>query len=212
MVNVTGYGVRSPGNTNLTPLGVKYVNPKHKPATAAPQPTPNAINPYTAPLTDADDNLRVDELTLWARGQAVPGQPNYTAHQQAIAHQAKLDARPKTTPHARLKKAVAKAVKAQWPHCKVESRAVGRGGYKDARTGKIIPMRFGQVGEADLRLTLNGRAIALEIKALETRDKQRESQVRWARRFEAAGGTYAVVHSVDEALAAVKQAIDGGIK
>lgn len=118
-----------------------------------------------------------------------------------------LEARPRTTPHKRLMRQITKALKKRWPQMKVEVRNVGVGGYKDKRTGAWTFLRFGQVGEADLRLTLNGRAIALEAKALETGDVQRESQVKWQAKFEAAGGFYAVVHSVDEAVAAVEKGI-----
>ena len=160
------------------------------------------IDPYTARLTAGN----LDELTRIARGQA-PGQPNAAAYEAQQRAAELLAARPKTTPHARLTKQIMREVKRAHPTARIEKRNVGRGGYKDKRTGDWRILQFGQVGESDIRVTLQGLAIALEVKAIETRDQQRDSQIRWQARFERAGGYYAVVHSVEEALHHVKLAL-----
>lgn len=184
--------------------------PKRKPPAAAPLSSPPVVpigpysdpypDPYTAKLTG--DTL--NELTLIARGQK-PGQRNHATFAAAEAHKATVAARPKTTPHKRLLNAVSKAIKKEWPTCKIEKRNTGTARFKDQRSGKWRPVHFGQTGEADLRITLGGKSIALEIKAPETGDTQRDSQVRWQAAFERAGGYYAVVHSVEEAMRAVKR-------
>ena len=173
-------------------------------ASASPATVTLYPNPYTTPL-DVDN---LDEMRLIARGQ-MPGQPNHAAYRQAQVRKAALDARPRTTSHKRLMRAVTRAVSAAYPNAKIEVRNVGRGpiaGFNDKRTGKWVPLRFGQVGEADLRVTEQGRAIALECKALETGDRQRDTQIKWQGRWERAGGYYAVVHTVGEALEAMKEA------
>ena len=63
------------------------------------------------------------------------------------------------------------------------------------------PVRANPNGTADVLGVVNGRFVALEVKT----DEGRQSKVQqsWQRRIEQAGGVYAVVRSVGEALAVV---------
>lgn len=62
--------------------------------------------------------------------------------------------------------------------------------------------QFSRPGAPDIRVCVAGRYIALEVKG--PGGKQNENQVAWQRDFERAGGKYAVVTSVSEAVAAVR--------
>jgi hypothetical protein len=162
------------------------------------------IDPYTyTPFTPET----FPTLCLAARGQA-PGQPNAAAYEREQARAKALAERPRSTPHKKLVKAICAALSETYHgQIRIERRNVGFGQFKSRRTGQMVRVNYGQPGEADIRVTLKGRAIALEVKAPETGDVQRESQARWETRWIRAGGYYSVVHSVEEALAAVKKAI-----
>ena len=62
------------------------------------------------------------------------------------------------------------------------------------------PMRGNPAGTADILGVVNGRPVALEVKR--PSGKQSENQAHWQRAWEAAGGLYAVVRSVREAVEA----------
>ena len=62
-------------------------------------------------------------------------------------------------------------------------------------------IRFGTPGEGDIAVVHQGRAIELEVKTRTGR--QSDQQKRYQEAFERAGGKYAVVRSVDEAINAV---------
>lgn len=60
------------------------------------------------------------------------------------------------------------------------------------------PMRGNPAGTADILGVVNGRSVALEVKT--SSGKQRESQAHWQAAWEAAGGLYAIVRSVRDAV------------
>ena len=60
------------------------------------------------------------------------------------------------------------------------------------------PMRGNPSGTADILGVVNGRPVAMEVKR--SSGKQSEVQAHWQRAWEAAGGLYAVVRSVGEAI------------
>lgn len=64
------------------------------------------------------------------------------------------------------------------------------------------PMRGNPAGTADILGVVNGRSVALEVKTLS--GKQRETQAHWQAAWEAAGGLYAIVRSVGEAVRVVE--------
>ena len=64
------------------------------------------------------------------------------------------------------------------------------------------PMRGNPSGTADILGVVGGRSVALEVKT--RTGKQRESQAHWQAAWEAAGGLYAIVRSVGEAVRAVE--------
>ncbi len=71
-----------------------------------------------------------------------------------------------------------------------------------ARRGKVYT-RYGLgTGSADIICVVRGRFLALECKV--DKGKQSEEQVAWQRTVEAAGGRYAVVRSVLDAVQAVR--------
>jgi hypothetical protein len=75
------------------------------------------------------------------------------------------------------------------------------------RGGRTFPIRYGLgVGGADLvGLVLgSGRFFALEVKL--PGGTQSAEQIAWGRGVEGAGGFYRVVHSVDDAMLAVRDA------
>ena len=63
------------------------------------------------------------------------------------------------------------------------------------------PMRGNPSGTADILGVVNGRSVALEVKT--RTGKQRDSQAHWQAAWEAAGGLYAIVRSVGEAVSTV---------
>lgn len=65
------------------------------------------------------------------------------------------------------------------------------------------PMKGNPSGTADILGVLNGRPVALEVKT-ET-GKQRDTQVHWQAVWESAGGLYAIVRSVGEAIRVVEE-------
>lgn len=130
-----------------------------------------------------------------ARGQG-PGGPNPV--------KAPRQRRKGKTPHKRLLEACRQALRLQYPRAMLEVRNVAVLQIQDHRGPRMA--RFGQTGEADLRFFQDGVAVALEIKAPETGDKQSDAQIRWAERFTRAGGVYGVVHSADDALQLVRGA------
>jgi hypothetical protein len=68
-------------------------------------------------------------------------------------------------------------------------------------------IRFGLVGSADITGVLpGGRRLELEVK-LPTGKPPSEEQVQFGERINAAGGLWAVVKSVDEAVAVVEDAV-----
>lgn len=69
------------------------------------------------------------------------------------------------------------------------------------------PLRAGTPGIGDIMGVGQGSAFALEVKDAE--GKQEESQVRFQRAFEAAGGVYSVVRSADEAVAFLRRTVLG---
>lgn len=75
-----------------------------------------------------------------------------------------------------------------------------------AKFGKQF-VYFGTVGAPDLFAVHRGRALALECKAPE--GKQRISQVAFQQFFEAAGGIYKIVRGIEDLDAALRQAEAG---
>ena len=63
------------------------------------------------------------------------------------------------------------------------------------------PMRGNPAGTADILGVVNGRSVALEVKT--STGKQRETQAHWQAAWQAAGGLYAIVRSVREAVGVV---------
>jgi hypothetical protein len=111
------------------------------------------------------------------------------------------------TPHAKLVKAVVRALRERWPAAHVERRQVGMATYK-ARDGQFRRFGFGVRGEADVRVLLKGKAIALECKCEATGDSQKPAQKRWQARWErSADRAYAVVWSAEDAIEAVCRAV-----
>lgn len=64
---------------------------------------------------------------------------------------------------------------------------------KPAANGR--PVRIGRTGAADLIGTINGRAVACEVKV--GRDRQRPDQKRFQAAWEAAGGVYVISRDGD---------------
>ena len=69
----------------------------------------------------------------------------------------------------------------------------------DIRTGRSI--RFGTPGAPDIRVTLAGRAVAIEVKS--PTGRQSERQRRWQAAHEAAGGVYLLCRDAGETVAAL---------
>jgi hypothetical protein len=67
-------------------------------------------------------------------------------------------------------------------------------------------VRGAEAGTADLLGVVDGRAVALEVKA--PKGRQSDTQREWGERWTAAGGLYAVVRSGSEAVEAVANAAD----
>lgn len=66
--------------------------------------------------------------------------------------------------------------------------------YKD----KSYFMKFGATGSPDIICVINGQYVGIEVKG--TDGKQSDSQKDFQERLEKAGGIYALVHSLDEAI------------
>jgi hypothetical protein len=62
--------------------------------------------------------------------------------------------------------------------------------------------RYGLPGQADIAGVIRGRHVEIEVKTHSGR--QSRQQIRWQRAVERAGGTYVLVRSVDEVLAALE--------
>lgn len=73
------------------------------------------------------------------------------------------------------------------------------------RNGKMMPVRFGEPGSPDLRLVIAPRGLAGFLEVKRPGGKQSDDQRAWEASCVAVGGGYAVVTSVDEALAAVEE-------
>ena len=72
-------------------------------------------------------------------------------------------------------------------------------GGRDRRNNRITK---GQAGAPDLFMVYRGMPVAIEVK--KPGGKQREAQKEYQANMEAAGGTYKIVHSVEEALEMLK--------
>ena len=70
------------------------------------------------------------------------------------------------------------------------------------------PVRANPNGTADILGVCNGRFVAIEVKTEDGR--QSKVQQSWQRRIEQAGGVYAVVRSVGEALAVIDALVPHG--
>jgi len=75
------------------------------------------------------------------------------------------------------------------------------GSAVDPRTGRVV--RFGHPGAPDIRCTIGGRSLAIEVKSATGR--QSPEQQRWQAAFEAAGGVYCLARCVDDATSAVRR-------
>jgi len=69
---------------------------------------------------------------------------------------------------------------------------INTGMAMDPRTGRAV--RFGTPGSPDIRITMGGRSIAVELKSATGR--QSVEQKRWQAAFESAGGVYLLVNDV----------------
>jgi hypothetical protein len=69
------------------------------------------------------------------------------------------------------------------------------------RTGRAV--RFGLTGSGDILGSYHGRAVCLEVKTPE--GKQRPDQRKFQLWWEAAGGIYAIVRTPEEALAVLRR-------
>lgn len=78
--------------------------------------------------------------------------------------------------------------------CLVER--MNTGVAKDINTGRVV--RFGTPGGPDIRVTLQGRAVAVECKS--DRGRQSPEQVRWQAAFEMAGGVYLLCRDARKAV------------
>lgn len=80
------------------------------------------------------------------------------------------------------------------------------GAFRTEHKGKSRFLRFGIPGQADITgILASGTRLELEVK--QPGSRQREEQRVFGERIERMGGVYAVVHSIDEALAAVERGI-----
>ena len=75
------------------------------------------------------------------------------------------------------------------PGCLVERSNTGAAA---ARSGRVV--RFGTRGAPDIRVTVQGRSVAIEVKSAVGRLSN--AQKRWRTAFELAGGVYIVARDV----------------
>ena len=68
-------------------------------------------------------------------------------------------------------------------------------------------IRFGCPGSGDILGCLDGRFVSVEVKTPAPGSSQEESQRRFQRAFEAAGGLYIVARSPDEAISKIEAGI-----
>lgn len=85
------------------------------------------------------------------------------------------------------------------PRCKVERCNTGAG-----RGGKV---RYGERGAPDIRITCEGRSIAIEVKRSE-KEKPTKDQQKWAAEFCAAGGRYWVIWDAAQAELSLRRFLD----
>ncbi len=94
-----------------------------------------------------------------------------------------------------------------------EPRRVGVGQMIRIEPGMVVlvgarPIRFGLQGSPDILGVTRGIAWGIETKTRSGR--QSDEQRSFARAFGAAGGRYALVRTVEDALAVPRRVIDGG--
>lgn len=80
----------------------------------------------------------------------------------------------------------------------IEWHHVPNGEERHPRTARRLRLMGVQRGVADLMFTIDGRAIAVELKT--EIGTQSGAQYEWQERFERAGGAYFIAHGLDEAL------------
>jgi hypothetical protein len=80
--------------------------------------------------------------------------------------------------------------------CGVGQTLVVQRGMKILRDAR--PVQFGLLGSGDIMGVTNGQAWALEIK--DAKGRQADSQMKFQRAFELAGGKYKLVRSADDAM------------
>lgn len=78
--------------------------------------------------------------------------------------------------------------------CLVER--INTGVASDPHTGRTV--RFGTPGAPDIRITLQSRAVAVEVKS--ERGRQSPEQVRWQAAFEMAGGVYLLCRNASDTV------------
>ena len=75
---------------------------------------------------------------------------------------------------------------------------VGSAVFENKKTGKQRFIRFGIAGAPDVFVLKQGQLYGLEVKS--AKGKLQPSQIEFQKGFEAAGGFYAVVRSLDEVI------------
>lgn len=78
----------------------------------------------------------------------------------------------------------------------------------DTRTGRVV--RFGTPGSPDVRVTLQGRAVAIECKSATGRLSP--EQERWQHAHTAAGGFYIVCRDVRQTVLTLAEIATGATK
>lgn len=81
------------------------------------------------------------------------------------------------------------------------------GGFFDANKRFY---RFGEIGSPDIIAVVKGRYVGIECKG--TDGKVSENQAEFGRRLIAAGGTYIVIRSLDDLIAAFEELYTGVAK
>lgn len=84
--------------------------------------------------------------------------------------------------------------------CGVGQTLIVQRGMKILRDAR--PVQFGLLGSGDIMGVTNGQAWALEIK--DANGRQADSQIKFQRAFEAAGGKYRLVRSADYAVSFIE--------
>lgn len=131
---------------------------------------------------------------------------NLFERNDAAARQQRPRAPTKAQPHSALKKRCRDAL-AKWSGARGVLIPVQNVKVTIGKGAAAKSFMTGRVGCADDIYLIDGKAVGLEYK--HGRDEQRETQVVFQRRWEAAGGVYLIVRSPEQMIAGIEAALRG---